>query len=78
MLHHLTGFRGLESRGLCKISEIPTEECVRVIDNFALRMQACLQRRRGYLKHILERTRLLCEGTSITEPLGNDCTQTEV
>ena len=39
-----------------KIKEIPREECVRVIDNFAQRMQVCLQRRGGHLEHILERT----------------------
>ena len=39
-----------------KIREIPKEECVRVIDNFARRMQVCLQRRRCHLEHILERT----------------------
>ena len=60
MLHQkaefLTEFRTLESMGLCKISEIPIEECIRVSDNFALRMQVCLQRHGGYLEHILERT----------------------
>ena len=39
-----------------KIREIPKEECVRVIDNFARRMQVCLQRRGCHLEHILERT----------------------
>ena len=39
-----------------KIREIPKEECVRVIDNFARRMQVCLQRRGCHLDHILERT----------------------
>ena len=39
-----------------KIREIPNEECVRVIDNFARRMQVCLQRRGAHLEHILERT----------------------
>ena len=39
-----------------KIREIPREECVRVIDNFAQLMQVCLQRRGGHLEHILERT----------------------
>ena len=60
MLHQkaefLTGFRRLESMGLCKISEIPKEERVRVIDNFARHMQVCFQRRGGHLEHILERT----------------------
>ena len=28
-----------------KIRQIPKEECVRVIDNFAQRVQVCLQRR---------------------------------
>ena len=39
-----------------KIIEIPKEECVRVIDNFARRLQVCLQRCGGHLEHILERT----------------------
>jgi len=66
----LTGLRSLESVELCKmltigeltaaitakISEILKEECVRVIDNFARRLQVCLQRREGHLEHILERT----------------------
>ena len=39
-----------------KTSEMPKEECVRVIDNFARHMQVCLQHRRGHLEHILERT----------------------
>jgi len=34
-------------------SEIPKEKYVRVIDNFARRMQICLQRRGGHLQHIL-------------------------
>ena len=60
MLHQkaefLIGFKSLESMGLCKFSAIPKEECVRVIDNFARRMQVCLQSRGGHLVHILERT----------------------
>jgi hypothetical protein len=39
-----------------KIRQIPKEECVRVIDNFARRMQVCLQRRGCHLEHILKRT----------------------
>ena len=39
-----------------KIREIPKEECVRVIDNFARCMQVCLQRRGCHVEHILERT----------------------
>ena len=39
-----------------KIRVIPKEECVRVIDNFARRMQVGLQRRGCHLEHILERT----------------------
>ena len=39
-----------------KIRQIPEEECVRVIDNFARRLQVCLQRRGQHLEHILERT----------------------
>ena len=39
-----------------KIKQIPKEECVRVIDNFARRLQVCLQRRGQHLEHILERT----------------------
>lgn len=38
-----------------KIRAIPREECVRVIDNFARRIQECLRRRGGHLEHILER-----------------------
>ncbi len=38
-----------------RIRAIPTEECVRVIDNFARRLQVCLQRRGGHLEHIIER-----------------------
>ena len=39
-----------------KIRQIPKEECVRVIDNFARRGQVCLQRRGQHLEHILKRT----------------------
>jgi hypothetical protein len=39
-----------------KIREIPKEECVRVIDNFARRMQVFLQRPGCHLEHILKRT----------------------
>jgi hypothetical protein len=35
-----------------KIREIPKEECVRVIDNFARCMQVCLQRQGCHLEHI--------------------------
>jgi len=31
---------------------IPREECGRVIDNFARRIQKCLQRRGAHLEHI--------------------------
>ena len=37
------------------IRAIPTEECGRVIDNFARRIQVCLQRRGAHLEHIVER-----------------------
>ena len=36
-----------------KIRQIPKEECVRVIDNFAQRLQVCFQRRGQHLEHIL-------------------------
>ena len=39
-----------------KIRQIPKEECVRVIDNIAGRMQVCLQCRGQHLEHILKRT----------------------
>ncbi|GFN80996.1 hypothetical protein PoB_000750200 [Plakobranchus ocellatus] len=38
-----------------KIRQIPREECVRVIGNFARRLQVCLQRGGGHMEHILER-----------------------
>ena len=38
-----------------KIRAIPREECVRVIDNFARRIQVCLQRKGAHLEHIMER-----------------------
>ena len=37
-----------------KIRTVSREECVRVIDNFACRIQVCLQRRSGHLEHIIE------------------------
>ena len=37
------------------IRAIPREECRRVIENFARRIQVCLQRRGGHLEHIFER-----------------------
>jgi hypothetical protein len=43
-----------ELKAAIKIREIPKEECVRVIDNFARRMQVCLQRRGCHLEDILE------------------------
>ena len=36
-----------------KIRAIPKEECVKVIDSFARRVQVCLQRNGGHLEHIL-------------------------
>ena len=38
------------------IGAIPTEECVRVIDNFVRPWKVCLQRQGGHLEHILGRT----------------------
>ena len=38
-----------------KIRAIPREECARVIQNFACRVQVCLQRGGAHLEHILER-----------------------
>ena len=38
-----------------KIRRISGEECVRVIDNFARRIQVCLQPRGGHLEHIIGR-----------------------
>ena len=37
------------------IRAIPREECGRVIENFARRIQMCLQRRGAHLEHIFER-----------------------
>jgi len=34
------------------IRAIPREECARVIENFAHRIQMCLQRRGAHLEHI--------------------------
>ena len=36
-----------------KINAIPKEECIRVINNFARRIQICLQQNGGHLEHIL-------------------------
>ena len=42
-------------------------------------MQVLLQRRRGHLEHIFEKKHdFYAKGTSMTETLGNDCTQTKV
>ena len=38
-----------------KIRAIPREGCVRVIQNFARRVQVCLQRGGAHLENILER-----------------------
>ena len=38
-----------------KIREIPREESMRVIDNFAQGLLVCPQHRGGHLEHILER-----------------------
>ncbi|KAK7101965.1 hypothetical protein V1264_020263 [Littorina saxatilis] len=35
------------------IRGISQQECVRVIDNFARRVQVCMQRRGGHLEHVL-------------------------
>ena len=43
-----------------KIREIPKEECVRVIDNFARRMQVCLQRQGCHLERTLK---IICKLT---------------
>ena len=47
--------RDLKAEITAKTSAIPREECVRVIDNFARRIQECLSRRGGHLEHIFER-----------------------
>ena len=39
-----------------KIRQIPKEECARIFDNFARRVQVCLQHRGQHLEHILKRT----------------------
>ena len=36
-----------------QIRQIPREECARVIENFARRLQVCRQRGGGHLEHIL-------------------------
>ena len=36
-----------------QIRGIQKEECVRVIDNFARRLQVCLQRKGRYIEHVL-------------------------
>ena len=61
-----------------KNSEISKEESVRVIDNFARRLQVCLRRRGGRWGHIWGRTWLLCKETLMTETSVNDCKHTEV
>lgn len=38
-----------------KIRAIPVAECIRVIDNFARRVQVCLQRGGSHLEHVLQR-----------------------
>ena len=38
-----------------QIRQIPREECARVIENFARRLEVCRQRGGGHLEHILER-----------------------
>ena len=38
-----------------KVRAIPKEECVKVIENFATRVQVCLQVNSGHLEHILEK-----------------------
>jgi len=54
--------------GLCKIlitakiNGILKEECVRIINNFARRMQVCLRRREDHLEHILKSTRFYAKG----------------
>ena len=36
-----------------KIRAIRKEECVRLIDNFARRLQVCLRLKGGHLEHVL-------------------------
>ena len=38
-----------------RIKRISVDECVRFIDNFAIRIHVCLRRRWAHLEHILER-----------------------
>ena len=45
----------LEAAITTKIREIPGAECVRVVDNFARRIQEYLRQRGGHLEHIFER-----------------------
>ena len=46
----------LEAAMTGQIRQIPKEECVRVIDTFARRVQVCRQHRGQHLEHILKRT----------------------
>ena len=55
-----------------RIRAIPIEECIRVIDNFAHRMQVCLRRQGGHLEHISDYL------TYKLEAVWNDHAQTEV
>jgi hypothetical protein len=52
-----------------KIREIPKEECVRVIDNFARRMQVCLQRQGCHLERTLK---IICKLTQTAKILWKD------
>ena len=54
-IHKQLSIEELKTAITAKIRAIPKEECVKVIDNFARRVQSCLQRNGGYLKHILEK-----------------------
>ena len=49
-----------------------------VIDNFARRLQVCLQSQGGHLEHILERTYKSDYFTYNLEALCNDPAQTEI
>jgi len=45
----------LKAAIIAAVRAIPREECGRVIENFARRIQMCLQRRGAHLEHIFER-----------------------
>ena len=52
--HNLQSIPDLKAEITVRIKAIPREECAKVIENFARRIQVCLQRQWAHFEHIID------------------------